>query len=93
MHNWGYYYPNNYNYWPNLGIGIVAFLLHLFFWFLVIWLIFALIKHMGGNNSHGEADSEEESDADNKNITIIKERYAKGEITKREFEQLKKDLA
>jgi putative membrane protein len=50
------------------------------FWGLVIWGILALVQ-----NERGRRDGRNTTD-------IIKERYAKGEITKEEFERMKKDL-
>ena len=47
---------------------------------LVVWGIIKIAKKDG--------DKEKKSDA----LDIAKERYAKGEITREEFEQIKKDL-
>ena len=58
--------------------------LMMLFWAVVIILIVVLIVRGFGSN---HADSSK-SDA----LDIAKERYAKGEIKKEEFEQLKKDL-
>lgn len=60
------------------------------FWVFVVVLLIALFSH-----SHDEKDSidEDRSHEENSNLEIIKERYAKGEIKRKEYEQLKKDLA
>jgi putative membrane protein len=50
------------------------------FWAAVIWLIVWLVRR----NQCG---------ARNNASDILKERYAKGEITKKEFDQMKRDLS
>ncbi|MBU3015626.1 SHOCT domain-containing protein [Poseidonibacter lekithochrous] len=47
------------------------------FWFILIYLIFSLFNN-----------KEEKSSA----IDILKERFAKGEITKAQFDEIKKSL-
>lgn len=62
-----------------MGVGMVLF------WGLVIWGIVALAR--GGvqtnNGSFSQGDSA---------LEILKRRYARGEITKQEYEERKKDL-
>ena len=48
---------------------------------LIIWAIFS-----SGNNKKIHSDRDDQS------LSIAKDRYAKGEITKEEFDQLTKDL-
>lgn len=57
------------------------------FWLLVL----ALMAYFGIRlvHSHERHDTPKTRDA----LDIVKERYAKGEIDKEEFEQLKKDLS
>ena len=71
------------NGWGMMGFG--GGLLMLLFWALVILGIAALVKWLmnQSNQSGGTHDSAME---------ILKERYAKGEIDRKEFEEKKKDL-
>lgn len=58
------------------------------FWALIIWGIFAVVRMLGSGscNCHGHHGQKDNA------LSILKERYAKGEIDKAEFEQKKKDL-
>lgn len=69
--------------WPGSIFGFAIPLLGLIFWIVVIVAIIYLIKTLIGKKEWLGSD---------RSLEILKERYAKGEITKEEFEQRKKDL-
>ena len=50
---------------------------------LVVWGVIALVKHTSSTSNTSQKSNP---------LEIAKERYARGEITKEEFEQIKKDL-
>ena len=56
----------------------LGFALMLVFWLAVIWLVFELFGK----------DSEKTS-----SLEILKSRYARGEINKKQFDQMKKELS
>ena len=70
------YYFYNNLYSPFSFLGPVFMII---FWVVIIYLIISLLKRR--HISDGS-----------KAVDILKERYAKGEITKEQFESMKKDL-
>jgi len=68
------------------GFGMMGFgnwsyfsmILGIIFWVIVLYSIYLLIKKLSNGNINP--------------LEIIKKRYAKGEITKKEFERMKKEL-
>ncbi|HAV11459.1 MAG TPA: hypothetical protein DCX32_02855 [Candidatus Moranbacteria bacterium] len=68
--------------WFGFGFGWIFMLI---FWALIIWGIYTLIKWF---NEQGKFKIGGEDSA----MRILKERYAKSEISKEQFEQMKKDL-
>ena len=74
---------NNYGGWGygmmgNAGGGLMM----LAFWVLLIALIFWIVREISGRHNGSSARA----------MDILKERYAKGEINKEEFEAKKKDI-
>jgi len=66
--------------WGMMGLG---FILMIIFWAVVIGLVVWGVRHYTRRQNNSTNDSA---------IEIARQRYAKGEITKEQFEQLKKDL-
>jgi len=66
------------------GMGYGMMFLGLIFWILVIIGLVLLIKYLweGGGARRGEESA----------LEILKKKYARGEISKEEFEEKKKDL-
>ena len=64
-----------------MGFGMgFGFIFMLLFWGIIIWLIITLINKSQSNKN--EQDS----------LTILKKRYASGEITKKQYEEMRKEL-
>lgn len=70
-----------------MGFGMgFGFLFMLLFWGGLIWLIITLInasQPTKRSNSDGQEDTP---------LTILNQRYAKGEITKKEYGSMKKEI-
>ena len=76
----------------NGGMGFLGGLLMFIFWVLVIIFIVWLIRHTIMRSSGSTMDRKWMSIYGGRAIDVLKERYAKGEIDKKEFEEKKKDL-
>jgi len=73
----------------NWGMGWFGMIFMVIFWILIIVGLVFLIKWLIQTTSSGKTGERIGSSA----IEILKERYARGEIDKAEFEAKKKDLA
>lgn len=84
MMDWGYDYLSPF--------GSLWHIIVMFFWVLVIVIIVFLMK--GTDEKSGQKEPKEEKvKTGNSAIEILKERYAKGEIEKREFSKKLKELS
>jgi len=75
--------------WNNMmgglnGLGLLGWVPMVLFWAILILGVIALFRYLG---SSGKTVKDNETPLD-----ILKERYAKGEIDKKKFEDMKKDL-
>ena len=82
-------------FWPE---GFISLLINILIWGIVIYLVMHLIKKLSG--AHGGCcgmSCSHKSDVGEKDdsyyLNIAKERYAKGEIDKKHFDELKKDFS
>ncbi|NTU99267.1 SHOCT domain-containing protein [Candidatus Falkowbacteria bacterium] len=73
-----------YGYQP---FGFIGSFFMLFWWVIIIVAIVALVKWLVSNPGDIRQGPRDDSA-----MAILKERYAKGEINKEEFENKKKDL-
>lgn len=69
---------NSMHFW---GAGLIMWIPLIVLAVLLIYLVFQSSKSNGSNRTHQETP-----------LDILKKRYARGDITKEQFEQIKKDL-
>ncbi len=69
--------------WGHMFFGGAMMLV---FWGLVIALIVAAVRHFAKERSYSRPTSQDALD-------ILRERYARGEIDRKEFEERKRDLS
>jgi putative membrane protein len=79
---WGYM-GNGYG-WGGMAFGMVSMLL---FWVLLIAAVVIMVRYLSGTGISSERRREKTA------LDILKERYARGEIERDEFEQKKRDLS
>lgn len=66
------------------GLGFLGWLIQLLFFIVVVYLAVILIKRLNGSTNSEKRDNHSEE--------ILKERFAKGEITEEEFKKKKEVL-
>ena len=69
------------------GWGLFMPVFGILFWVLVIWGVVALVRGVGQPGSSDSPSSRLDSALD-----ILKRRYARGEISKEEYQEKKRDL-
>ncbi|KAA3628288.1 MAG: SHOCT domain-containing protein [Proteobacteria bacterium] len=82
--------PGFWRYGWDWGWGHMLFgsLMMLLFWGVIIVLIVAVVRWLGG----GSAQGGESAPARNRALEVLQERYARGEIDREEYEQKRRDL-
>jgi len=85
IYGWGDGYP----WMMGWGFGWMWFMpvFMIAFWGLVIWAVVVLVQGLSRNDSSGGGSSREDSA-----LEILKRRYARGEISKEEYEEKKSSL-
>ena len=77
-----------------MGFGLLGLLVMLLFWvgliLLAVWLVRAIFT--GSSNSHTYTSRHGESTNSNA-LEILAQRYARGEITREQYEIMKEDLS
>ena len=85
-----------YGYGMGHGFGLFGELFSLIFWVLIVWLVVSLIRHKHGGRAACCGSVALENSCCGKKvdnaIEILRERFAKGEISKEEFEEKLKVL-
>ncbi len=69
------------------GLGLLSPIFSILAIFFVVWFIVSVVRS-GGESRRGDEGSRSDTP-----MQILKERYAKGEIDKKQFEEMKKDLS
>jgi len=83
---WGY--PNMMGGFYGGGLGWIGMVFGFIFFILVVIGIIFLIVWLVKRSNHPRVENK----TDSKSLEVLKERYAKGEITKDQFDNMKKDL-
>jgi|Deesub1362B_J571_1020462.scaffolds.fasta_scaffold05318_2 putative membrane protein len=64
-----------------------------FFWILIIGLVFWGVQQILQSNRNSQQTGQISGPGENESVLeILKKRYARGEITREQFESMKKDL-
>jgi putative membrane protein len=75
------------------GMGWVGMIFQVLFWIVILVLLGVLIKWLlQGPSSGQQVQGNAPASSGSRALEILKERYARGEIDKEEFDQKKRDL-
>lgn len=95
-----YMMHDQFGYGMDYGFGLFGGLVSLLWWIFVIWAVVMLVnwlmhedRQSYQSNIHTHNHNQEQHLKSNPALDILKQRYAKGEVTKEEFEQIKKAIA
>lgn len=82
----GYY---TYNMHPGgfWGGGLIDMAFTILFWIAIAFIVISLVKGIKHHGIYSDFENKKDSALD-----ILKQRYAKGEITRKEFTEMKKDI-
>jgi putative membrane protein len=81
-------------FWPHMGFGGFGMIIGMIFiWLFFMAAIAAIITFIVLAAKRSKYGHEYCQKIGDKSIGILKERYAKGEITKEQFESMKKDIS
>ena len=79
--------------WGDYGWGMgFGWLFMIIFWILIIWVVVALMRSLAHNGHICGGHREHKEHGEDQAIKTLRDRYAKGEVTREQFEQMKKDL-
>lgn len=83
------WYPHHGFGWETMLFGGLMMVL---FWGALVALIVWLFRAYVAPNANRERTEPEDNRSSNRALDILKERYARGEISKSEYEQMRDDL-
>jgi putative membrane protein len=87
--NWHWHMHDGWGHMMGWGGTMFGGLMMLLFWGLIIVLLVLLVRSLSGGGTQSPSQSQHSSTAA---LDILKERYARGEINKEEYEERKKTL-
>jgi putative membrane protein len=75
-----------------MGFGLLGLLIMLLFWGGLIFLAVWLVRTIFSNNSTRNLSTMQKRDGPNA-LEILAQRYARGEITREQYEIMKRDIS